>query len=133
MVVQVIHLYATSVTVTGPNATTLGTGTASIGDGVISRWTYASCRFRLQTRKHNSNVSGDGYADILPVGATVKTSGLSTVAKAGSSIVFSNGTSVSYIIVVSIITRKRWYNKFRSVTANISRANVSTHGTTAYN
>ena len=31
---------APSVTVTDPNATTLGTGTASIGNGVISRWTY---------------------------------------------------------------------------------------------
>ena len=41
MVVQVIHLLP-SVTVTDPNATTLGTGTASIGDGVISRWTYAA-------------------------------------------------------------------------------------------
>ena len=66
---------APSVTVTDPNATTTGTGTASIGDGVISRWTYVAAGSGYKQENTAGTVSGDGYADILPVGATVKTSG----------------------------------------------------------
>ena len=51
MVVQVIHR-PTSVTVTDPNATTLGTGTLN-RDGVISRWTYVGAGSRIQTRKYS--------------------------------------------------------------------------------
>ena len=54
-----------SVTVTDPNATTLGTGTASIGDGVISRWTYAAAGSGYKQENTTATVSGDGYADIL--------------------------------------------------------------------
>jgi len=121
---------APSITVTDPNATTLGTGTASIGDGVISRWTYAAAGSGYKQENTTGTVSGDGYADILPVGATVKTSGLSSQPKAGSSIVFSNASSVSYIIVTVLAHANGGITNLE-VSPNISKANAPTHGTTA--
>ena len=67
-------------------------------------------------------------ADILPVGATVKTSGLSSQPKAGSSIVFSNEPSVSYIIV-TVLSHTNGGITNLEVSPNISKANVPTHGT----
>jgi hypothetical protein len=121
---------APSVTVTDPNATTVGTGTATIGDGVISRWTYVAAGSGYKQENTAGTVSGNGYADILPVGATVKTSGLSAQPKAGSSIVFSNASSVSYIIV-SVLAHANGGITNMEVSPNISKANAPTHGTTA--
>ena len=121
---------APSVSVTDPNATTVGTGTATIGDGVISRWTYVAAGSGYKQENTAGTVSGDGYADILPVGATVKTSGLSAQPKAGSSIVFSNASSVSYIIV-SVLAHANGGITNMEVSPNISKANAPTHGTTA--
>ena len=126
--VQVIHLFLPSITITDPNATTLGTGTASIGDGVISRWTYAR-RFRLQTRKHNSNVAVMVMQIFCQL---VQRSKLLVylLQKPGSSIVFSNASQCKLYCSYRSFTRKRWYNKFRSVTKYF-KGKCSTHGTTA--
>ena len=121
---------APSITITDPNATTTGTGTASIGDGVISRWTYVAAGSGYKQENTAATVSGDGYADILPVGATVKTSGLSAQPKPGSSIVFSNASSVSYIIVTVLAHANGGITNLE-VSPNISKANAPTHGTTA--
>jgi hypothetical protein len=121
---------APSVTVTDPNATTLGTGTASIGNGVISRWTYVAAGSGYKQENTAGTISGDGFADILPVGATVKTSGLSSTPKAGSSIVFSNASSVSYIIV-TVLSHTNGGITNLEVSPNITKANAPTHGTTA--
>ena len=58
-----------------------------------------------------------------------KTSGLSTAPKAGSSIVFSNASSVSYIIV-TVLSHANGGITNLEVSPNIS-ANAPTHGTTA--
>ena len=121
---------APSVSVTDPNATTLGTGTASIGNGVISRWTYVAAGSGYKQENTAGTISGDGFADILPVGATVKTSGLSSTPKAGSSIVFSNASSVSYIIV-TVLSHTNGGITNLEVSPNITKANAPTHGTTA--
>ena len=100
---------APSITVTDPNATTLGTGTATIGDGVISRWTYAAAGSGYKQENTTATVSGDGYADILPVGATVKTSGLSSSTKTRFKYCICKCFKCKLYYRNRVITRKRWY------------------------
>lgn len=94
--------YATtpSVVITDPNATTLATAVVQIGTtGVIRSQTFTSRGSGFEQISAVTTITGDGFAEIKPIGSLVKVQGLSQQPKAGASFQFSNDASTNYFVV----------------------------------
>ena len=59
---------APSVTITDPNASTVGTATSTIGDGVISQTTITTSGSGYKTETTSATVTGNGFAEISSEG-----------------------------------------------------------------
>lgn len=73
---------------------------ARIGNGVLASpsWTNRGVGYRTSTT--TATVSGDGYADIYPIGKFIRVSGLSRYPRPGANIVISGITDTIYKLVL---------------------------------
>jgi hypothetical protein len=91
---------APTVTLTDPSAGTLGTATATIGDGVISRTTVGTAGTGYKQEDTTATVAGDGYAEISSEGtAFVRVDGLSKEPAGGDVIEFAGISGQAYYVV----------------------------------
>jgi len=85
--------------ITDPNATTLGTATPIIGNGVIGQSTITVGGTGYKTATTTGTISGDGYSNINPVGNSFVADGLSKEPKEGASFQFAHDGNTSYLVV----------------------------------
>jgi len=119
-----------AVSITDPNATTLGTATAEIGDGVIAYWNITGAGSGYKQENTTATVTGDGYAEILPVGAVVKLTGVPNRPKPGSIVQFANDSVNSYYIV-TVLTHTSGGLTSLEISPNTTLAVAPPHNTTA--
>lgn len=115
-----------SITITDPRATTLATATAKLGNGVLGA-TITAVGFNYTENTTTAEITGDGYADILPIGNSFVIQGLSQEPKEGASFRFQNDTT-DYL-VISVIG---YLNGAGSiiVSPSITKAVAPEHGDT---
>jgi len=87
--------------ITDPNATTLGTATPVIGNGVVGQSTITVGGTGYKTATTTGTVSGDGYSNINPVGNSFVADGLSKAPKEGASFQFAHDGNTSYLVVAA--------------------------------
>ena len=91
---------APTVTITDPNASTVGTATSHIGDGVISQTTVTTSGSGYKTETTTATITGDGYAEISSAGtAFVRLTGLSKSPTGGDIVEFAGITGQAYYVV----------------------------------
>jgi hypothetical protein len=93
--------YVTSptLTVVDPNNVTDASFENRIGDGVISSPTILTPGTGYRTSTTTMTLSGDGYADVIPVGKNITVTGLPRYPKVGSELIFAGWEDTIYTIV----------------------------------
>ena len=121
---------APTVTITDPNASTVGTATSEIGDGVISQTTVGTAGSGYKTETTTATISGNGYAEISSEGtAFVRLTGLSKSPTGGDIVEFAGITGQAYY-VVAVTGYSAGAGTVR-VNPKFTTANKPTHAETA--
>ena len=121
---------APTVTITDPNASTVGTATSHIGDGVISQTTVTTSGSGYKTETTTATITGDGYAEISSEGtAFVRLTGLSKSPTGGDIVEFAGISNQAYY-VVSVTGYNAGAGLVR-VNPKFTTSNTPTHSETA--
>ena len=118
-----------TITITDPNASVLATASPIQANGVIRYWTISNAGTGWIQTSAAATISGNGYAEILPIGSYVNVSSYSSLPIAGNSFQFANDSVTNYYIVT--VTDLGSGNATLRVYPNITTANAPTQGTVA--
>jgi len=121
-----------SITVYDPNSTSDPSVENRLADGVLSEPSWLNRGLGYRSASTRVTISGDGFADIIPVGKFVTINGLSKYPGPGTQITFA-GNSKIYTIVT--ITEQGQFDEglqaFVRVTPELKVIDKLEHGTTA--
>jgi hypothetical protein len=92
------YVTAPSMTVTDPGNTSDVSVSCRLGNGVLAQPTFITRGTGYRTSTTTVEVSGDGFADIIPVGKYLYAKGLQRYPKTGSNL-YINGSETLYTIV----------------------------------
>jgi hypothetical protein len=73
-----------------------------IGNGVISSPTILTAGTNYRTSTTTMTLSGDGYADVIPVGKNITVTGLTRYPKVGSELIFAGWEDTIFTIVTIV-------------------------------
>jgi hypothetical protein len=125
--------YTTSPTLTivDPNNTSEVIVDNRIGNGVLSNPSYINRGVNYSTASTRTSVSGDGYADIIPVGSAVTLSNVSVIPSPGAQLVFDGYPFDVYSVTTSTLVTASPGNNLvaLTVTPSIPDQDVLIHGT----
>ena len=102
-----------TITLTDPNATIIATTKIKTADGVLSQPTFINRGSNYRTSTTQVTITGDGFADIQPVGRFITLDGLTTVPGPGAQFYIA-GRSTYFTAVITGLEIQSENGTFRS-------------------
>ncbi len=118
-------------TITDPNNTSDAVLEVRLGDGVLTNPEWLNRGSGYKTSSTTVTISGNGYADIYPVGKFVTVNDLSFYPKPGAQVQFAGNTEVYQLVSVEELgSINGGLSATLRLTPNIKLRDYLTHGTT---